>query len=214
MRKKWLLIGVLTGTFKEKRLREAWEQFASEIGAEFSWERQAKQNYTKVLLGEILTNDFEGWPVSLKYRKETRPSSGGQHGQSTTETHVVMTAHHQSKDDFSFSIQRKSSLHKLFRFIVKPGIYLGYPDIDRDFKVLSNDQPKVKALFAKERIRQLIQYLPSTTMKRTPRLATGAMLSFATKDSIKDSKQLRHLFELFAEILNSLHDAGLAEREV
>ncbi len=92
----------------------------------------------------------------------------------------------------------------------------GSPEFDRDFIIKSNDEAKARMIFKQLKIRDLVNSQPSIflqikdTDKRTrARLGSNAEeLYFQEVGVIKDPARLRSLFELYAEILKKLRNAG------
>ncbi|HEX8707258.1 MAG TPA: hypothetical protein VF723_03265, partial [Pyrinomonadaceae bacterium] len=97
-------------------------------------------------------------------------------------------------------------------------VEVGYPDFDRDFIIKGNDEKKLRALFANQKIRRLIQAQPA--IKLTVKDDEGWFgadfpegvdeLYFQVHGVIKDIERLKLLYELFAETLNHLCQIGSA----
>ncbi len=108
--------------------------------------------------GYINANNFKGWIIRLDYR-ELKHEHGGQ-ALPTYERRTEMKAPYRRKDDFSFTV-------------------------DHHLNFGSNDEPKAHALFAKPRIRELIQCLPSPFMLSTEDGRQRGELYFTTRRFIK-----------------------------
>lgn len=134
--------------------------------------------------GYINANNFKGWTIRLDYY-ELKKEHGGQ-SLPTYERRTEMKAPYRSKDDFSFTV-------------------------DHNINFGSNDEPRADALFAKLRIRELIQCLPSPLILSVEGARQRRELYFTTTHFIKDVEQLRCLFELFVEILNDIGSPKLRE---
>ena len=178
---------------------EVWRRLANEIGAEF-----VKGGF---LRSDKVVAKVKEWTITL----DTYTS---QSGQSST-TYTRMNAPYVSNDGFQFTIHRKGVFSKLRERLGKHDIEVGYPEFDRDFIIKSNDEFKVRALFANSRIRQLIQSQPDIhfgagTKHGGSTQAFPSILSFGVSGVIKDVERLKSLFELFKETLNQLSDIGSA----
>jgi hypothetical protein len=152
---------------------EVWEQFADEIGAEFL--KGGFLGRPKVLA------KVREWTITLDAKTVTRGS--GETG-STAEHYTRMTAPFINMDGFRFRACRKSLLGGLEvgflglgRLIEMQDIETGYPEFDGDFRIMGNYEFKVRALFANERIRELMQSESSILLQiQHPwRLLTGRL---------------------------------------
>jgi len=134
-------------------------------------------------------------------------------------TYTSVRAACASKDGFQFKIYRRGVFSKLCVFLGvqdafnkpfnKLGKYLGMqvymkvrpPEFERDFIVKSNNEFKVRALFANSIIRQLIQSQPDISLQ-----LSRSELFFSSDTFIDDVARLKSLYDLFKKILNSLSD--------
>ena len=161
-------------------------------------------------------------------------------------TYTRMRARFIDRDGFRFTIHRKKLLSGLGKFLGMqdvevggpkfdrleplfgaPGyldpqvIESGDPDFDSDFIIKGNDEAKVKSLFKRLRVRELIQSQPAILLqiKGTGGWLKGgrdegvAELYFQVTGVIKDLGRLKQLFELFGEVLKALHSSGSASDE-
>ena len=94
----------------------------------------------------------------------------------------------------------------------------GYPDFDREFVIKGNDESKLKVLFKDLKIRELVEAQPAIALQVK---GTGGWFSrkkhegidelyFQVVGVIKDPDRLKKLFELYSEVLKSLHSMGTA----
>lgn len=94
----------------------------------------------------------------------------------------------------------------------------GYPDFDREFVIKGTDESKLKVLFKDLKVRELVEAQPAISLQVK---GTGGWLSrkknegidelyFQVVGVIKDPDRLKKLFELYSEILKSLHSMGTA----
>ena len=181
---------------------EVWRQLCQEVGAEF-----VDGGFWK---GKKVLARVEDWTITLDtYTVST--------GQSST-TYTRMRAPFVNADGFRFAIYRKGPLSKLGKALGMKDIEVGYPELDRDFIIKGNDQAKMHALFANERVRELIQSQRSIRFqikevkgRRREGLPEGTdELHFQVTGVIKGLPRLKSLYELFALTLNQLCHIGPA----
>ena len=178
------IIVVIVGWVIFRQQRDAaWKRFATEIGAEFiegglfrTSKVQAHINDSAVVL--------DSYSVSS--------------GDSST-TYTRIRAPFQNKDGFQFTLFRTGLVSKIDKALGAQDIEIGDADFDRDFTIQSNNESKVRALFASLSIRQLIQAQRSIRL----RLKENE-LHFEVQGIIKDLERLKSLFELFREMLGRL----------
>ena len=100
-------------------------------------------------------------------------------------------------------------------------VEVGHVQFDRDFIIKGTDEPKLRALFANVKIRELIEAQPDIYFAvKDDEGMFGAKfpagvdeLYFLVGGAIKDVARLKHLFELFAETLDELCRIGSAYEE-
>ena len=179
-----LIIVVIIGLLISKQKRDAaWRQLASELGAEFIEGGFFRSSKVQAHVKE--------WIVSL----DTYSVPSGD----SNDIYTRMKAPFQNKDGFQFTIFRMGLVGKLDKALGAQDIDIGDPDFDRDFVIKGNNESKVRALFANQRLRQLIQ------VQRSIRLGIkDNALLFETQGVIKDVERLKSLFELFKETLHQL----------
>ncbi len=161
----------------------AWGQLASEIGAEFVKGGFFRSNKVQAKVRE--------WTVTL----DTFSVSSGD----SSTVYTRMRAPLQSKDGFQFTIFRIGFISKLDKALGAQDIEIGDPDFDREFVIQGNNEPKVRALLANLRIRQLIQGQKSIRLG-----VRDNELRFEVQGVIRDVERLKSLFELFKEMLYQL----------
>src|ERR1051326_3858416 len=147
---------------------EVWQQLSNEIGGEFVKANVWGADKTKVRV------QVREWTITLdSYTVSTGKSSV---------TYTRMRAPYVNKDQFRFTIYRKSllsNLGKLFgmqdievggpnfenlaplfgvtSYLNREDIDCGYPQFDRDFIIKGNNEDKVKIIFKNLKIRELIE---------------------------------------------------------
>jgi hypothetical protein len=178
-----LIGGIIWAVAARQKQDAAWEQLASEIGAEFVKGGFFRSNKVQAKVRE--------WIVTLD--TFSVPS-----GDSST-VYTRMRAPLQSRDGFQFTIFRIGFISKLDKALGAQDIDIGDPDFDREFVIQGNNEPKVRALLANLRIRQLIQGQKSIRLG-----VRDNELRFEVQGVIKDVERLKSLFELFKEMLYQL----------
>jgi hypothetical protein len=178
-----LIGGIIWAVAARQKQDAAWEQLASEIGAEFVKGGFFRSNKVQAKVRE--------WIVTLD--TFSVPS-----GDSST-VYTRMRAPLQSRDGFQFTIFRIGFISKLDKALGAQDIDIGDPDFDREFVIQGNNEPKVRVLLANLRIRQLIQGQKSIRLG-----VRDNELRFEVQGVIKDVERLKSLFELFKEMLYQL----------
>ena len=97
-------------------------------------------------------------------------------------------------------------------------IECGYPEFDRDFIIKGNNDEKLRLLFKNWKIRDLVQAQKEIFMQvKDDEGYFGAdfpegvdELYFQVVGVIKEVERLKRLYELFAEVLNTLCHIGSA----
>jgi hypothetical protein len=166
-----------------QRKNAAWEQFASEIGAEY-----VKGGF---LRGSKVQAKIKEWPVTLDtYSVSTGDSS---------ETYTRIKAVFENRDGLQFTLAPKGLIAKLDKVLGTKDIEMGDAEFDGKFVIRGSDSPKLHALFANINIRQMILDQHSIHLR-----VKGNDLIFDTKGEIKDIERLKTLFELFRQMLEQL----------
>ena len=117
--------------------------------------------------------------------------------------------------------ERLEPLFGLRSYLDKEIIETGSPEFDRDFVIKGTDESKLKILFKDPKIRELIEAQPSFFMQikgiggwfGRKKYKGVDELYFQVIGVIKDPDRLKGLFELYAEILKSLHSMGTARED-
>jgi outer membrane protein assembly factor BamB len=147
-------------------------------------------------------------------KEEYRQRSSGD----SSYTYTRIRAPFINKDGFRFTVYRKSIFSGLGKMLGMQDVEVGYPEFDEAFIIKGNDETKLRALFANERIRQLIEMQPHIylTVKddegwfRSQFPEGVDELYFRASGVIKDLDRLKSLYYLFAETLNHLCHIGSA----
>ncbi|HEY7913581.1 MAG TPA: DUF3137 domain-containing protein [Blastocatellia bacterium] len=207
---------------------EVWEELSNDIGAKFT-----KGGFFKG--SSRVEAKIENWIIEL----DTFTISTGK----SSATYTRARARFISKERFHFTIYRKGLLSAVGKFLGMqdvevggprferleplfglPGyidpqiIESGDPGFDEQFIIKGNDEQKIRALFKRVKIRDLIQHQPSIMLqirniKEKPvkgKWRITCELYFQETGVIKDKERLKRLFELFAEMLKAMRSLNIA----
>ena len=121
-----------------------------------------------------------------------------------------------AKSEFKIRISKKSFFHKIAGKFRKANIATGDSSVDNAFVIKSNSAEKAKKLLSNEKLKSLLLESPKTDFeishgyksvgRKFPKNCDG--LSLIVLFDNKDEEKLMLLYNLFCEILTSLHEAG------
>jgi hypothetical protein len=173
----------------------SWEQFAMEVGAE----------YDDIDEGVIVP--AKQWVVV----HDIVDRIGSEGGEPSRFTFYRMRAPFLADDGFRFKLtKRQRPMEKLQQGAA-------YPEFERDFIIKGNDESKVQAFIANQRIRELIQSQPSIHLQVIrpwwPPRGRHRELRFEEGGEILDVERLKSLHALFEESLTQLVRMGSASEE-
>ena len=181
---------------------EIWRQLSAEIGAEFvdggTWN------------GDKVVARVKDWTITL----DNYVAMVGK-------VPIVLTrmrAPYVNRDDFRFKISRKSFFTGLGKALGMQDVEIGDAQFDDAFVIQGNDEAKLRALFANEKIRQLLSAQPEVAFGVSEDEGWfGAQfpegvdeLNFQIGADGNNKERLKQLFDLFAEVLNHLCAIGSA----
>jgi hypothetical protein len=114
-----------------------------------------------------------------------------------------------SSDGFRFALHREHFTDEIGKFFGMQDIKIGYPDFDRRIVVKSNDESRVRALFADDVLREALVSLPDFCFgiisSSTPKTGTDTdFLELSIDEGILDPMRLRSLYHVFFQILCAL----------
>lgn len=119
---------------------------------------------------------------------------------------------------FRFRIYKEGFFSSIGKALGGQDIEVGDPDFDGSFIIKGTDEERVRLLFQNQRIRSLILALPHVSMEI--RAHEGVMgpafaddedeLYFMVPGVLKDMEQLKILFDLFSEVLDTMVKSGMA----
>ena len=193
-----------------------WSQLAKEIGAQY-WEQPPDYNNLGGN-GRTVLLTVEGWTIWLEAYS---PSGRGSVHPAGPEM-VRMRAPYENRDGFLFAISRKHFLPGIEKFLGMQDIEIGDSDFDDEFVIKGNDEVKVRALFAKPTLRQLVRSQPYVLMQNRKseilpasnsleeRAARNELYFQLRPDQSRDLARLKSLFELLTETLKQLRSIGSA----
>lgn len=181
---------------------EVWKKLSEEISGQFVPGKTRK--------GGKCVAKTDDWTVTLDT-----------HRVDTQHDHIVYTrlrAPYVNKDGFNFLIYRQSFFASIEKMFGLQDIEIGDPDFDNKYIIQGNNVEKVKKLFSNPKIRTIIQTEPTFYGEIRPddgwfhdEFPDGVdELYCLVEDEITNLDELKSLFELFAEILNTLCHIGSA----
>ncbi|MDX2249002.1 MAG: DUF3137 domain-containing protein [Bacteroidia bacterium] len=189
------------GIFGPSR-KEIWKQLSEEIQADY-------------VDGGFWKNDkvvafHRNWMITL----DTYTVSTGK----SSQTYTRIRAPYVNRDDFLFTIYRKSFFTGIGKLFGLKDIEVGYPEFDEAFIIQGNDERKLQMMFSNPQIRELIGYQPAILLQLKddegwfkPKFPEGVNeLYFQTYGVIKDLTRLHDLYDLFAVTLDHLCEIGTA----
>jgi hypothetical protein len=192
-------MGILREIFGPSQ-KEIWQQLAKELDAQF---------VEGFLSGYKINARHKNWIITLDTY-----STGG----NTSAVVTRIRAPYVNKDGFRFEIYRRTIFTSVAEAFSSQNIETGFPQIDKDFKVKSDDEKKVRGLLSNPRLRQLLIAQEGIHfLVKDDEGWFGAdfpegidELYFEVLGVIKDIDRLKTLYELFAETLNQLCLMGSA----
>ncbi len=195
-------MGLVRKLFGPSR-EEIWRQLSGEIGG-----RYVEGTCWK---GEKVEATHDEWTVTLDKMVV-----------STGKVVVVYTrirAPYVNPDGFRFRIYRKSIFSGIAKALGMQDVEVGQPVFDEHFIIKGNDEAKLRELFSRPRIRELIEQQPDIhfgVKDDEGWLGTTFpegvdKLEFLVTGIIKDVARLKLLYELFAETLEELCRIGSAQ---
>lgn len=184
--------------------REAWQQLCAETGAQYI-------NHSLLSEGRVEFN-FQNWTIIL----DTYTITLGRYYRAT---YTRIRAPFQTRGGFRFKVYRKGIFNDLTKHFGAQTIEIGAHTFDEFFIVKSNDKPSAIQLFSSPRLQKLCCAQPQINLKiigddgfwGIPFPRGVEMLYFRAAAVITDVERLKHLFELFGEVLISLVELGIAE---
>jgi len=183
---------------------EIWQQFCAATGSQYVAGGFWKGDKVEATHGQ--------WTVTL----DTYTVSTGK----SSITYTRMRAPYVNPDGFTFSIYRKGVFSELGKFLGMQDVTVGYFEFDEAFIIKGNDEPKLRKLFANQKIRELISAQPDIHFSVTD-VEQGFWsgrgfpkdvdeLYFRVTGVIKDVERLKLLYELFSETLDESCRMGSA----
>ncbi len=180
-----------------------WQQLAQELDGTF-----VKGTFNKP---DKVYAFHEPWMVVL----DTYTVSTGKSSQRFTRIRTPYVY----RDDFIFQIYRKNIFSNIGKRLGVQDVEVGYPAFDEAFIIQGNDERKLRMLLESQALRQLIKSQPQIMLRIRedeeqifrPKFPNHINeVYFSTRGVIKDLDRLHDLFDLFAEVLDQLHEIGTA----
>jgi len=132
------------------------------------------------------------------------PGGGFESGYALTS----FTAPLKTTTSFRFSIHEQDLIEEAGKLFGMQDVVTGFPEFDKKVIVKTNDEERVKALFAEEDARTAFEDLADFRLKikehDTDGSATDTFLELKVEDGITSTDQLRKLYHAFVSILMKL----------
>jgi hypothetical protein len=194
-------MSVLRQLFGPSR-NDIWRQLSADLGGHLVGGTPFKPAKVQATHGE--------WTVTL----DTHAVSTGK----VTIIYTRMRAPFVNPGGFRFTIYRRELFSDIAKWLGMQDVQVGFEPFDSDFIIKGTDETMVRALFSKQKIRDLIaaQKKIHLTVKDDEgwfarKFPEGVdELQFNVVGVIKDLDRLKLLYELFAETLDQLCEIGSA----
>ncbi len=181
--------------------------------------QQIIEGNTEDEIWQQVTTDLAGdewiyeYPPILKQGKrevlvdiDFDPGGGFEGGYESTLISAVL---HGVKDDFSFAIHHEGFLDEIGKFLGMQDIETGYIEFDEKVIVKSNNEEKVKQLFADSEVRSVFESLTDFSFGITSHHISHSnekeyKLEFSSDLAIVDPIELRKIYHAFVVVLDQL----------
>ncbi|WP_207493323.1 hypothetical protein [Aridibaculum aurantiacum] len=175
-------------TFTATTVDEAWEQFSTDI----TWQ-ESPNNYRAV----INTGKYK---VDLETVKSV---GGGDEGWGFEQT--TFRAALPASNTFKFAITPEDFLNRIGKFFGMQDVKVGYPEFDDNVLVQTNDEVRLKQLFADETLRTVFQNLSgySFHIDKTDQTEEDH-LHLVIQRALTNPADLRRVFSVFYHVLSTL----------
>lgn len=183
-------------------IREIWQKLCQEIGANFV-EGAAWQ-------GDRVQASHGQWTITLDMYHV--------HTGKVPLAFTRIRAPYVNPDQFRFRVTRRGLFSSVGKFLGMQDVEVGYLEFDHGFIIKGNNEKQLKALFANERLRELLTAQPDVHFEvqddegwlgpEYPANTDG--LCFIVKGMLDDVERLKGLFDLFAVTLDQLCLIGSA----
>lgn len=193
-------MGILRQIFGPSQ-SEIWNRLAGEIGGNFQ---------SGFWTGTKVEVQYGEWTITLD---SFVVSTGKSH-----HPYTRFRAPYVNQDGFRFGIHRRNIFTGLAKLLGAQDIEIGHKEFDEAFVIQGTSEEKVRALFADDSIRRLIESQPSIAFgvrgdqgwfSRTYPEAVDE-LHFQVGGIIKDVDRLKEIFALFGLVLDRLCQLGSA----
>ena len=112
---------------------------------------------------------------------------------------------------FKFVIYQQHFVDELGKFFGMQDIVIGYPEFDEKFIIKTNDEARVKNIFADMEMRKVLRSLPDFTFEITTTSGTAdekePILQLYIEEAITEPSPLRKVYHAFRQVLTELEEA-------
>lgn len=132
---------------------------------------------------------------------EIDPGGGFEGGYEST----TLTAPLNAGSNFKFAIHHEGFLDEIGKFFGMQDVVIGYEEFDKNVVVKTNDEVKVKALFADDEARKIFQTLTGYTFSITDE-GGQKFLELTIDRGITDPAELREVYHAYYTTLLALNN--------
>lgn len=125
------------------------------------------------------------------------PGGGFESGYETTS----FTAELKGSTDFRFAIHKQGFLDEIGKFLGMQDVIIGYPELDKNVIIKTNDEARVKAIFPDEDIRLFFQSLEHDFTLGIMKHDDKRILELWIEEGITDADILRNVYHAFCTVL-------------
>lgn len=137
------------------------------------------------------------------YLETVRSAGGGEEGSSFAQT--TFTTALPVGNTFRFAIVPEDFLNRIGKFFGMQDIKIGYPEFDDNVLVQTNDEQRLKSIFADESLREIFQNLSGYSFHIDKASeGEGDHLHLILQRAITHPADLRKIFGVFHHVLKAL----------
>lgn len=107
-------------------------------------------------------------------------------------------------NDFKFALHKEDFLDEIGKFFGMQDVKLGYEDFDRHVVVKTNDEARIKQLFADEQLRLFVLSLEEDYNLSLSKDHEEKVLALEIEKGITDVSALQKIYSQFVQLLNAV----------
>ncbi|PIQ21771.1 MAG: hypothetical protein COW65_07125 [Cytophagales bacterium CG18_big_fil_WC_8_21_14_2_50_42_9] len=128
---------------------------------------------------------------------------------------TIFSAAFRNPDGYRFAIHEEDFFDDLGKFFGMQDVVIGYPDFDKAFIIKTNDESRVRTIFADNEARSALLSLKDFTFEivltesDTDQDGNDSLLELIIEEGITDPVQLRQIYRVFFGTLNLIDPFSL-----